>query len=31
LKVTKRGDGLEVELPKQPPDPIASVLVLTTT
>jgi alpha-L-fucosidase len=30
LKVTKRGDGLEVELPEQAPDPIATVLVLTT-
>ena len=30
LKVTKRGDGLEVELPAQAPDAIASVLVLTT-
>jgi alpha-L-fucosidase len=30
LKVTKRGIGLDVELPKQAPDPIASVLVLTT-
>ena len=30
LKVTKRGDGLDVELPEQTPDPIASVLVLTT-
>jgi alpha-L-fucosidase len=30
LKVTKRGAGLEVELPAQAPDPIASVLVLTT-
>lgn len=30
LKVTKRGDGLDVELPRQAPDPIASVLVLTT-
>jgi alpha-L-fucosidase len=30
LKVTKRDDGLEVELPEQVPDPIASVLVLTT-
>jgi alpha-L-fucosidase len=30
LKITKRGDGLEVELPAQAPDPIATVLVLTT-
>jgi alpha-L-fucosidase len=30
LKVTKRGAGLEVELPAQAPDSIASVLVLTT-
>jgi alpha-L-fucosidase len=30
LRVTKRGDGLEVELPAQAPDPIATVLVLTT-
>jgi len=30
LKVTKRGAGLEVELPPQAPDSIASVLVLTT-
>ncbi len=31
LKVTKRGGGLDVELPAQAPDSIASVLVLTTT
>jgi alpha-L-fucosidase len=30
LKVMRRGIGLDVELPKQAPDPIASVLVLTT-
>jgi alpha-L-fucosidase len=30
LKVTKRGSGLEVELPGQALDPIATVLVLTT-
>jgi len=29
LKVTKRGDGLDVELPTLAPDQIASVLVLT--
>ena len=30
LKVTKRGNGLEVELPERAPDPIATVLVLRT-
>jgi alpha-L-fucosidase len=30
LKVTKRGGGLDVELPARAPDPIATVLVLTT-
>jgi alpha-L-fucosidase len=30
LKVTKRGNGLDVELPGTAPDPIAGVLVLTT-
>ena len=30
LKVTKRGNGLDVELPGKAPDPIAGVLVLTT-
>jgi alpha-L-fucosidase len=30
LKVTKRGNGLDVELPGKVPDPIAGVLVLTT-
>jgi len=30
LKVTKRGNGLDVELPAKAPDPIAGVLVLTT-
>jgi alpha-L-fucosidase len=30
LKVMKRGNGLEVELPQQAPDPIDSVLVLTS-
>ncbi|MFZ0661104.1 MAG: alpha-L-fucosidase [Acidobacteriaceae bacterium] len=30
LKVTKTGDGLDVTLPVQPPDSIASVLVLET-
>jgi alpha-L-fucosidase len=30
LKVTKQGAGLDVELPAQAPDPIATVLVLTT-
>jgi alpha-L-fucosidase len=30
LKITKRGDGLEVELPARAPDSIATVLVLTT-
>ena len=30
LKVTKRGAGLEVELPAQAQDPIATVLVMTT-
>jgi alpha-L-fucosidase len=31
LTVTKRGNALEVQLPEQAPDPVASVLVLTTT
>jgi len=30
LKVTKQGNGLEVELPDRAPDPIATVLVLRT-
>jgi len=30
LKVTKRENGLDVTLPEQAPNPIASVLVLTT-
>jgi alpha-L-fucosidase len=30
LKVTKRGNGLDVELPGKAPDPIAGVLVLAT-
>src|SRR5579863_1045098 len=30
LKVMKQGDGLQVELPRQAPDSIASVLALTT-
>jgi hypothetical protein len=30
LKVTKRGNGLDVELPGKASDPIAGVLVLTT-
>jgi alpha-L-fucosidase len=30
LKVMKLGEGLQVELPLQAPDSIASVLVLTT-
>jgi alpha-L-fucosidase len=30
LRVTKQGAGLDVELPAQAPDPIATVLVLTT-
>jgi alpha-L-fucosidase len=31
LKVTKLDNGLELELPEQAPDPIATVLVLKTT
>jgi alpha-L-fucosidase len=31
LRVAKRSGGLEVELPQRAPDPIATVLVLTTT
>jgi alpha-L-fucosidase len=31
LRVAKRSGGLEVELPPRAPDPIATVLVLTTT
>ncbi|HSY67038.1 MAG TPA: hypothetical protein VK813_00215, partial [Edaphobacter sp.] len=31
LKLTKSGDGLEIQLPAQPLDPIATVLVLNTT
>ena len=30
LKVTKQGGGIDVALPAQPLDPIATVLVLTT-
>jgi hypothetical protein len=30
LKVTKEGGGINVSLPGQPLDPIATVLVLTT-
>jgi alpha-L-fucosidase len=31
LKVTKQGDGIDVALPAKPLDPIATVLVLTTS
>jgi len=31
LKVIKQGQGIEVGLPAQAPDPIATVLVLTTS
>jgi alpha-L-fucosidase len=30
LKVTKQGGGIDIALPSQPVDPIATVLVLTT-
>jgi alpha-L-fucosidase len=30
LKVTKTGNSVDVALPAQPPDPIATVLVLQT-
>jgi alpha-L-fucosidase len=31
LKITKSGEGLDIQLPSQPLDPIATVLVLNTT
>ena len=31
LKVTKQGEGIDVALPARPLDPIATVLVLTTS
>ena len=31
LKITKQGQGIDVALPAQAPDPIATVLVLTTS
>jgi len=31
LKLVRKGDGLDVELPAKPLDPVATVLVLTTT